>query len=273
MMNHGSAKANKPRSGLNSGLDVLESVASRHRPLTLSEIAVAVGMSKSSVHQVLATLERRGFVRRLANQSYCIGIKAWEIGCVATPIDMARTAAPHMVQLVREVSDGVSLGVLDGAEMVCVHLVESPRAIRVHSNVGDRTPAHCVSSGLAILSALDDDTVIRLLPDTLRRATEETIVDRAALLKELGRVRARGYAISRGAWRLDVAGVSIPLRGRDHHVVAALCIAAPRFHVNKQWVARIVPALTATAADIERDFGVVDPVALPPRTAAAAKRK
>ncbi|MEQ1616251.1 MAG: IclR family transcriptional regulator [Hyphomicrobiaceae bacterium] len=273
MMNHGSTKANKPRSGLNSGLDVLECVASRHRPLTLTEIAVAVGMSKSSVHQVLATLERRGFVKRLADQGYCIGIKAWEIGCVAAPIDMARTAAPHMAQLVREVRDGVSLGVLDGAEMVCVHLVESPRAIRVHSNVGDRTPAHCVSAGLAILSTMDDNTVSRLLPDALPRATDETIVDRAALLKELGRVRARGYSISRGAWRLDVAGVSIPVRGRDHHVVAALCIAAPSFHANKEWVARVVPALKIAAANIERDFGVLDPVALPPSIAAAVKRK
>lgn len=273
MMNHCSAKANKPRSGLNSGLDVLECVASRHRPLTLTEIAVAVGMSKSSVHQVLATLERRGFVKRLADQGYCIGIKAWEIGCVAAPIDMARTAAPHMAQLVREVRDGVSLGVLDGAEMVCVHLVESPRAIRVHSNVGDRTPAHCVSAGLAILSTMDDNAVSRLLPDALPRATDETIVDRAALLKELGRVRARGYSISRGAWRLDVAGVSIPVRGRDHHVVAALCIAAPRFHANKEWVARVVPALKIAAANIERDFGVLDPVALPPSIATAVKRK
>lgn len=273
MKNLASAKTNKPRSGLNTGLDVLECVASRRRSLTLTEIAVAVGMSKSSVHQVLATLERRGFVQRLADQSYCIGIKAWEIGCLATPIDMARTAAPHMAQLVREVRDGVSLGVLDGAEMVCVQLVESLRAIRVHSNVGDRTPAHCVSSGLAILSTMDDDAIAQLLPDTLPRATDETIVDRVALLKELGRVRARGYAISRGAWRLDVAGVSVPVRGRDRATVAALCIAAPRFQTNKEWVARVVPALRNAAANIERDFGFADPMAIQPKSNVTTKRK
>lgn len=272
MMNQSSTKTNKPRSGLNSGLDVLECVAARRQPLTLTEISTLVGMSKSSVHQVLATLERRGFVRRLADQSYCIGIKAWEIGCVATPIDMARTATPHMMQLVREVGDGVSLGVLDGAEMVCIHLVESPRAIRVHSNIGDRTPAHCVSAGLAILSTMNNDAVIRLLPDYLQGATDETITECATLLKELGRIRARGYALSRGAWRTDVAGVSVPVRGRDLQVVAALCIAAPRFQANKEWVARVVPALKVAAAQIEREFGVAEPVAIPSRTAAVTKR-
>ncbi len=273
MMNLDFTKPNKRRSGLNSGLDVLECVAVQGRSLTLTEIANAVGLSKSSVHQLLATLERRGFVKRLLDQSYGVGIKAWEIGCVASPIDLARAAAPHMTQLVREVRDGVSLGVLDGVEMVCVHLVESARAVRVHSNIGDRTPAHCVSSGLAILSAMDDEAVVRLLPAALQRATDETIVDRAALLKELGRVRARGYAISRGAWRLDVAGVSIPLRGPDNRVAAALCIAAPRFHVNKEWTARIVPALKAAAASIERDISVRTSTASPPRLSVAGQRK
>jgi DNA-binding IclR family transcriptional regulator len=259
MMNQSSAKTKKPRSGLNSGLDVLECIASRHRPITLTEIANAIGLSKSSVHQLLATLDRRGFVKRLPDQSYSIGMKAWEIGCVATPIGMARTAAPHMAQLVREIRDGVSLGVLDGAEMVCIHLIESPRAVRIHANVGDRTPAHCVSSGLAVLSAMDEEAVIRLLPETLHRATEDSIGDRAGLLKELARTRARGYSISRGAWRLDVAGVSIPLRGPDGRVAAALCVAAPRFRVTREWIEQVIPALRSTAENVERDFGAAAP--------------
>lgn len=216
-------------------------------------------MSKSTVHQLLATLERRGFVKRLADQSYSVGMKAWEVGCLAAPIEMARTAAPYMAQLVREVSDGVSLAVLDGAEMVCIHLIESPRAVRVHTNVGDRTPAHCISSGLAFLSEMEDEAVAKLLPDRLEKVTEETIDDRDALLKELRRIRSRGYAVSRGAWRFDVAGVSIPIRGPDNRIAAALCIAAPRFRVTKEWIDRIVPALRATADSIEHDFGAVSP--------------
>ncbi len=248
---------NRPRSGLNSGLDVLECIATRHRPLSLTEIAGAVGMSKSSVHQLLATLERRGFVARLADQSYSIGLKAWEVGCLATPVGMARIAAPHMAQLVREVSDGVSLGVLDGIEMVCIQLIESLRAVRVHSNVGDRTPAHCVSAGLVLLSSMSDEAVLKLLPKTLHQATEQTICDRQALLQELARVRGRGYAVSRGAWRPEVGGVSVPVRGPDQHVIAGLCVAAPRFRVTDQWIKQTVPAMKAAAENIERDFGAV----------------
>ena len=256
MMNLNSTKQNKKRSSLNSGLDVLESIASQHRPLTLTEIATCVDMSKSSVHQLLATLEKRGFTKRSADQRYSIGIKAWEIGCVAAPIELARVAAPHMANLVRETNDGVSLGILDGAEMVCIHLIESPRAVRVHSSIGDRTPAHCVSSGLAVLSTMDNETVSKLLPDKLQRSTDDTIIERGTLIKELIRVRGRGYAVSRGAWRVDVAGVSVPICGLDGRAVAALCIAAPRFRVHKEWIDTVVPNIKSAVQSIERDLGV-----------------
>lgn len=255
MQNDCSAKQNRARSGLNSGLDVLEYLATVRQPQTLTEIAANVGMSKSSIHQILATLQQRAFVRRLADQRYCIGIKAWEIGCVADSTGLARTTGPHVAQLVRELSDGVSVGVLDGAEMVCIQLVESPRAVRVHSHVGDRTPAHSVSAGLAMLAALDDEAVRRVLPSKLKIFTEATPKTAEAVISELERVRARGYAFCRGAWRAEVGGVSVPIVGPDNHAVAALCVAAPAFRTSRDWVARVVPALKKTAADIERDLG------------------
>ncbi|MEZ5844866.1 MAG: IclR family transcriptional regulator C-terminal domain-containing protein [Hyphomicrobiaceae bacterium] len=132
-----------------------------------------------------------------------------------------------MAQLVREISDGVSLGVLDGLETVCIQLAESPRAVRVHSNIGDRTPVHSASSGLVLLAALGDAAVTELLPSVLEGFTEATPRSRKAVLGMLGDIRARGYAFCRGAWRAEVGGVSVPVRGADGAVAAALCAAAP----------------------------------------------
>ncbi len=257
MQNDRSAKANtgRPRSGLNSGLDVLESIAAEKRSLTLTEIATRLGMSKSSVHELLGTLSDRGYVKRLADGSYGVGIKAWEVGCVSAPIGMARTAAPHMAQLVRAVTHGVSLAVLDGAETVCIQLIEAARGVRVHNNIGDRSPAHAVSAGLAMLSAMDDEDVTSLLPARLPRMTTETLATREDLLAELVRVRRRGFSISRGAWRIDVAGISVPVRGPDGRVAAGLAIAAPRDQVTDDWIKGAAPLLKMAAQKIEADFG------------------
>lgn len=257
MQNERSAKANtgRPRSGLNSGLDVLESIAAEKRSLTLTEIATHLGMSKSSVHDLLGTLSDRGYVRRLDDGSYSVGIKAWEVGCLSAPIGMARTAAPHMTQLVRAVAHGVSLAVLEGAETVCIQLIEAARGVRVHNNIGDRSPAHAVSAGQAIMSAMDDEEVTRLMPARLLRVTTETLATRDDLLAELARVRRRGFSISRGAWRVDVAGISAAVRGPDGRVTAGLTIAAPRDQVTDEWIKGAAPLLKMAAQRIEADFG------------------
>ncbi len=268
MQNSRSAKPNtvRPRSGLNSGLDVLESIAAEKRPLTLTEIAARLGMSKSSVHDLLGTLSERGYVKRLEDGSYGIGIKAWEVGCLSAPVGMARLAAPHMTQLVRSVTHGVSLAVLDGAETVCIQLIEAARGVRVHNNIGDRSPAHAVSAGLAMMSAMDDEEVARLMPARLMRVTSETLATRDDLLAELVRVRRRGFAISRGAWRIDVAGISASVRGPDGRVAAGLAIAAPRDLVTDEWIKGAAPLLRMAAHRIEADFGA-------PSAEAGARRR
>lgn len=257
MQNDRSAEPNKPRprSGLNSGLDVLEAIAAERGSLTLTEIAARLGMSKSSVHDLLGTLSERGYAKRLADGSYGVGIKAWEVGCLSAPIGMARTAAPHMTQLVRAVTHGVSLAVLDGAETVCIQLIEAARAVRVHNNIGDRSPAHAVSAGLAMLSTMSDEDVVRFLPARLSRITPDTLGTREELLGELVRVRRRGFSISRGAWRVDVAGIAVPVRGPDGRVAAGLAIAAPRDEVTDEWIRGAAPLLKSAAGKIETDFG------------------
>src|SRR3546814_3741606 len=62
-------------------------------------------------------------------------IKAWEIGCIAATLEITRVATPYMTQLVRDVEDGVSLAILAGWDMLCVQLIESPQAVRVHDNI------------------------------------------------------------------------------------------------------------------------------------------
>lgn len=248
-------KAARPRSGLNSGLDVLECLAAHGEPLSMTEIAGAIGMAKSSVSQLLATLQERALVRRLTDQRYVIGMRAWEIGCRASPVGFGRLALPHMAQLSRDISEGVALGVLEFDHTVCIQLVDSPNVIRVHACIGDHTPAHCVSSGLAMLATLSDDEVKQIFPEELERLTPLTITRRSALIEELARVRERGYACMRGGWRADVGGVAVALCGADQAAVAALNVALPLTRMTQAWLDDSLPLIRQTARAIEREFG------------------
>jgi DNA-binding IclR family transcriptional regulator len=241
MMNQGSTEANKPRSGLNTGLDVLELLARDGGPSSLTAIARELGMSKSGVHSALATLHRRGFVERGGEGEYRLGLRAWELGSGAPPAEIVRRAAPHMEWLAREVQEGVILGMLEGFDVAYIHLVDSPQPVRVHTGVGDRIRAHCTSTGLALLAALPEAELKARLPARLARITPETITNREELLRELQRVRLRGYAVNRGGWQEEVGGTAAVLPGGDAR--AALCVAAPRYRVTRAWLAKICPPM------------------------------
>lgn len=245
----------RARSGINSGLDVLECLAASDQPLSLTDIASALGMAKSSVHPLLQALQGRGWVQRGADQRYGVGVKAWEVGCRATFVEIGRVAEPYMAELVRTVNEGAALAVLDGSHTVCIQIAESPQVVRVHRAVGERNPAHVVSNGLVLLATLSDEEVSALLPKKLGKLTPKTLGTRDEVLAELRRIRQRGYSVCRGAWRLDVGGVAVAIRGPDHRAVAGVSIALPLDRLTPAHQQRMASALMYTAAAIERQLG------------------
>lgn len=218
-------------------------------------------MAKSSVHALLGSLVERGYAYKQADRSYTVGVKAWEVGCRATFTEIGRVAAPYMAELARSVGEGASLALLDEVHTVCIQIVESPQVVRVHSHIGERSPAHCLSTGVALLAALTDEEVVARLPKRLQKMTPKTIASRDELLVELESVRQCGYSICRGTWRLDVAGLAVAIKGVDGRAVAALAIALPLERLTPSHEKRITAGLLAQAAAIERELGAPMPAA------------
>jgi DNA-binding IclR family transcriptional regulator len=256
MQNSRSSNKNESdRSGLSRGLDVLELLSGRRDGLGLGVIARELEMSKSGTHGVLATLTRHGFVERLPGGIYRLGMQAWHVGNGVPSADLARVATPLMEQLVRNVGEGAILGVLAGFDVIYLRLVEGSQAVRVHAQVNDRIPANCTSTGLALLAFQAPGYLDAVMPSKLTQVTPATIADGEGLRRELKRVQARGYAINLGGWRADVGGIAAPVLNDDGIAFAGLCVAAPRYRMNKAWFARVVPAALRAAHAIAREYG------------------
>lgn len=255
MPNNSSSNTNaRGRSGLSRGLDVLELLSGGQEGLALGEIARRLDMSKSGTHGVLSTLARRGFVERLPGGVYRLGMKAWHVGNGVPNADMARVAMPLMERLVRDTGEGAILGVLAGFDVVYLCRAEGSQAVRVHAQVSDRIPAHCTSTGLVLLGFQPPGYLDSVLPAALPAITPSTIADAEGLRRELRRVRARGYAINLGGWRADVGGIAAPVLNDEGNAIAGLCVAAPRYRMNKAWFARVVPATLRATQAIARDY-------------------
>lgn len=237
-------------------LSILEALARSSTPLGVTELAGTLDLSKSNVHRLLQTLASQGYVTPI-DRRYTATTKLWELGAlVIGRLDVSRIAAPIMQRLVAQVDETAHLSVLDMAacEVVSIHNVESTQPVRAYSRIGQRTPAHCVATGKALLSAQAPEA-LQKLPEELPRFTRHTLYRRADLLKVLEKARRDGYATNAGEWREQVGGAATVIYDHVGSPVAALGLTVPVERLKPKVMGRYIPLLTAAAAEISRLMG------------------
>jgi len=211
-----------------AALSILETLGTVHE-MGVTELGKKLGLGKSSVHRLLATLTRRGYVEKSPqNDRYRLTYRLFAVGSrAAGRLDFREIAHPVMERLRSETGETVNLGVLDDFRTVSVHLIESPHPLSVHMRIGG-LPAHATATGKILLAALDPAELARRLRGRrLEHITPRTIRNRPALLAELARVRERGFAVDDEECSLGLRCVGAPIRDHRGVVVAALSVVAP----------------------------------------------
>ncbi|MEZ5088336.1 MAG: IclR family transcriptional regulator [Micropruina sp.] len=157
---------------------------------SLTDLASATGVNKSTAYRALSTMKTHGFVTQSeASGGYCLGVAAMSLGeSFLTPQGLARALHPALVTLSREANELVHLGVLVGDQVLYIDKVEPERAIRVWSEVGRRTGAATSAMGRALLAA-------RGVPDDqLSAYLHRSPIPVSELTSSVHTARERGYA-------------------------------------------------------------------------------
>jgi IclR family transcriptional regulator, acetate operon repressor len=226
-------RASEPESGSVTSVDnalwLLQLVAER-QALRVAEAAELLGVARSTAHRLLNALRRRGFVMQdRPNGAYRPGPALNEIGVAAiNRIDIRRVARPVLEELQEQTQETASLAVLEGTTIRFVDCVESARSVRVGNRTGVVRQAHASAVGKAILAELPLAELERRYPTgELAASTAVSMTDRAALLEQLGEIRAQGYALNWEESSDGVSAVAVALRDTAGTPLAALGIAAP----------------------------------------------
>ena len=162
------------------------------------EVAQQVGLSPSTAHRLLTTLEQERYVQFDAERRlWSVGVQAFVAGnAFLRTRSLVGVARPHMRALMEESEETVNLAVEDQAEAVYLSQVECRQMMRAFARPGGRVPLHCSSVGKALLSAMPDGKLARVLHrHGLPRVTIKTLSTTAALRSDLQATRERGYAI------------------------------------------------------------------------------
>lgn len=232
---------------------------SRERPeWGVTEMSEKLGTAKSTVSRIARTLEAEGFLRRTPNsERYRLGLRLWELGTqvVGDKSDFARLARPHLERIVSEINESAQAVMIDGTDAVYVEKCDAPRSIRTYSTIGQRFPLHCTGTGRALLAFQSDLFIASLLEKKLKGFTPKTVTDAVALKRELQRIRARGFSVSKGEWREDIGGIAAPVFDRYGEVAGALGVTAPLVRFPKDIQSPVAAAVIRGAAELSRELG------------------
>lgn len=154
------------------------------------------------------------------------------------------------------VRQNVSLGVLDGSDVLYLERLAARTAITNLTRVAGRLPAHAVSGGQVLLAYAARADREAVLAGPLARVTDRTVTEPAELRRVLATVRRTGYAIAAGHVEPTGTGVAAPIRRGDGTVVAALSLTVPLGYAAR----RVIPVLLATTRGISRALGNVEPL-------------
>lgn len=242
-------------------IDVLQAIA-EEPGLAMADIARKVGGSRQRIFRMIRTLEARDLVTRGNDgKSYRIGFATLLLGAAARgQFDLVQIAEPAMLELGRATQETVQLRIRDGDESLCVFRWEPERAVRVHSEVGQRGAFYGGSSKI-FLAYMEEDELARFLAAPLPRLTANSIVDPAVLRERLARIRTDGYAISHGEVNDELVSISAPVFASGSRVAAVLNLAAPASRMSASTAQQVVPQVMAAAEKISRVIRLTNPPA------------
>ncbi|MDQ0337906.1 DNA-binding IclR family transcriptional regulator [Caldalkalibacillus uzonensis] len=233
-------------------LDILLCFTTQNE-LTLTEISHQVGLNKSTVYRLLASLEKKGFVTKdEATEKYRLGFRVWELSAHLERVDdPAVMLLPEMERLRDILDETVTLYVRDGKERVRVQAVESKQTIRRVAPIGVRMPLNVGASGKILVAYAEPDVQEMILNDP----DWPEHIDKEVFMLQLLKIRQLGYATSVEEREAGTSAIAAPILNRQGKCVAALAVSGPSGRLTPDKMEEFAPIVIDFASRMSKMVG------------------
>ncbi len=233
-------------------LALLAAFDEEHRELGLAVLARRAGLPAATTHRLVGQLTAWGALEHTESGGYRIGLRLWEVGCLAPrSAGLRRAALPFMEDLYETTHENVQLAVREGLDTLYIELISGRSAVLVRTTVGSRWPLHATGVGLVLLAHAPAAVQERVFAAPLARFSHHTVTDPARLRATLAEVRRADAAVSDRQITDDAVSVAAPIRDASGAVVAALSLVVPAT-AN---AAPLIPAVRMAARGSSRALG------------------
>ncbi len=237
---------------------LLDHLAGLRSPQPQAELSRTLGLPKSSLHGLLRTLVALGVAARNERGEYALGARALQWASAferQSDVVAAFHALASRVSALGE--ETIMLAVLHDADVQYLACRPGTRALAVNFRVGGRFPAHCTSTGKAMLATLPAERVRALLGrGALPRLTRRSVGSVAALMRQLDDCRQRGYTVDdeEMAEGMHCFGAPVFAAGRDE-AVAAVAVSLIKASTTPRRRDEAIAAIGELAALISERLG------------------
>jgi len=240
---------------------VLQLLAGDAGPYRLTDLSRTLGLSKSTLSDLLTTLEHFAFVERDGDsRAYSLGHGLLELGsAVLRRLDLRPVARLSLIRLQTQIGETSVLHVpADGGALI-VDRVESDHQLKVVAPIGHRLPPLAGSVAKVFAAQLTDrelTDLLRVYP--LRAFTPRAITGRERYRREVLETRRRGYALDNEEYLPGVRAVSAPIVDAFGRVGATVTIVGSSARLTDARMRDATTAVLEAAQEISRRMGATE---------------
>lgn len=194
--------------------------------MTITDLAKASGLDRAGTRRILLTLESLGYVRT-DGKRFSLTPRVLNLGYrYLASLPFWHTAQPVMEELVAEVQETCSIGVLDGDNVMFILRVPTRRYLSFDPSIGSHVPAYAHSIGRILLSRLPDAELHEYLTRLqLKSHTSHTISSKRQLEEALIEDRERGWSFVSEQYEEGMCGIATPILDTSGRPIAALNVS------------------------------------------------
>ena len=230
-----SMEKSKPiKSGVESverALSLLEAFNMGDNGLALKELAQRTGLNKATILRLSSSLEKFGYLSRDHDGIFHLGSALWKVGLIYRDFQLGNIIRPVLIELVEKTEETAAFHVLKGNSGVVLYCENSKRRMRYHIDEGEITPLNVGSSGKVLEAFVSPEK------------------SQSKIIQE------QGYYISLGERDPDIAGISIPVLGRENELIGVISLSGLVNRFTEDNIKNYLKVLLTISKKVCKAFG------------------
>ncbi|MBE7417396.1 MAG: IclR family transcriptional regulator [Ideonella sp.] len=222
-------QGDSPVKSISRAMRLLKILAGKPREgVMLVEIAKEAELGNTTTHRLLAALVEAGFAfQDPATRRYRLGSAAVLLGRQAHTHSVALTAQVFVERVATSTEDTAFVSVPEGRFSVCVARALGAFPIRsLALDVGGRRPLGVGAGSLAMLAAMTDERIDRVMEWNAGNYADFPSFDERTIRRMVDRTRREGFALNEGQVVKGMSAIGIAVLDDQGLPVAALSVSA-----------------------------------------------